>query len=250
MHFRSGIAIVALVLAFVPSALARPTSAIVRVVDLGDGANESWIFLPERAPECAVVFVHDAGDISPARYTPWLETIAGGDHCAVIFPRFQATAAKPAPVADLRRLHVGITASLAYVRRTSGNNGAPLPTVAAGYGYGGTLALSYAAKARSWGFPVPAAVDSVFPIVGAFPSALPERNTRVLIQAGDRDTAGGRKSASDLLHYLSPHARKRLVLVHSTPTFAANHGAPLQVTDESESAFWQPLDALIGAAVG
>ena len=152
-------------------------------------------------------------------------------------------------MADLARLRVGITTSLAYIRRTPGNTGAPLPTVAAGFGYGGTLALSYAAKARSWGVPVPAAVDSVFPIMGALPSALPEKNTWVLIEAGDRDGAGGRKSANALLQYLAPHARKRLVLVHSTPAFTANHAAPLQVSDESEAAFWQPLDALISGAV-
>ena len=63
----------------------------------------------------------------------------------------------------------GMAAGFAFVRKTEFGIGgaraaASLPVVAAGVAYGGTLALYYAADARGWGLPVPAAVDSVFPV--------------------------------------------------------------------------------------
>ena len=262
MEARGRLAVVATVLglAFAPAALAGTSSAIVRVVDLGHGAGEAWVVLPEKPPACVVAFVHAPGDSSPAKYLAWLDYLALAKDCAVVFPRYQASQSGPALKADLRGLRSGIAAGLALVQKTSfgiggGRAAGSLPVVAAGIGYGGTLALHYAADARGWGLPVPAAVDSIFPVAGAtggLPSGPLAPSTRVLIQVGDRDRVGGKASADSLWSYLASHpaGSKHLQVVHSTGALQAVQGAPLKTTSAAEDTFWPPLDALIDTATG
>jgi hypothetical protein len=259
---RGRLAIVGVVLALLlaPGAAARTSSAALRIVDLGKGAAEAWVILPEAPPSCIVAFVHAPGDTTPAKYLPWLDYLVLGKKCAVVFPRYQAAASGPAPAADLRGLRQGMGAGIAFVRKTTFGIGgaraaASLPVVAAGVGYGGTLALHYAADARGWGLPVPAAVDSVFPVAGAtvgLPSGLVAPSTRVLIQVGDRDRVGGKTSADYLWSYLASHpaGNKHLQVVRSTGALQAVQGAPLKTTAAAENAFWPPLDALIDTATG
>src|SRR5262249_39636524 len=147
-------------------------------------------------------------DVDPAHYIPWLDYLVLGRDCAVIFPRYQQSAGAT-PAAALLGLRAGISAGFAHLRRAQfgleGNRAArTLPTVVAGVGHGGTLAFYYAANARRWGLPVPAAIDSVFPVRGRFPGVpLPQLSTgtRVLIQIGDRDPLTGRTAAADLQQY-------------------------------------------------
>jgi len=260
---RGRLAIVAavLALALAPAAAARTSSAALRIVDLGKGAAEAWVILPEAPPHCIVAFVHAAGDPTPAKYLPWLDYLVLGKSCAVVFPRYQAAASGPAPAADLRGLRQGMAAGFAFVRKTTFGVGgaraaASLPVVAAGVAYGGTLALSYAADAHSWGLPVPAAVDSVFPVAGATTPGVPSgrlaASTRVLIQVGDQDRVGGKASADHLWSYLASHpaGNKHLQVVHSTGALQAVQGAPLKTTSAAENTFWPPLDALIDTATG
>lgn len=262
MQARGRLTIVATTLAllFAPAAAAGTSSAALRIVDLGQGAAEAWVILPEKPPACVVAFVHAPGDPTPAKYLPWLDYLVLGKECAVIFPRYQATSSGPALTTDLRGLRHGMAAGFAFVRKTEFGIGgaraaASLPVVAAGVAYGGTLALYYAADARGWGLPVPAAVDSVFPVAGAI-SGLPRSrlapSTRVLIQVGDRDQVGGKQSANYLWSYLSSHpaGNKRLQVVRSTGGLQAVQRAPLQTTAAAENAFWPPLDALIDTATG
>ncbi|HEY5059022.1 MAG TPA: hypothetical protein VII51_08375 [Gaiellaceae bacterium] len=258
MHVRAGLTIAALALALAPAALAAPSSAIVSVKDLGTGSGEVWAVLPERPPQCIVVYVHSAGDLSPARYLGWLDYLAISKKCAVVFPRYQAAATGPAPAADLPALRKGLSVGLKYVETVAyglgENHAAPnLPVIAAGVGYGGTLAFYYAAYAKAWGLPVPVSVDSMFPVAGAragVPKTPLAPSTDVLIQVGDRDRAGGKPAGQTLWKYLASHAaaKKRYVVVHSTGSLAAVSGAPVKSTSGAENTFWPPLDRFIDSA--
>jgi predicted esterase len=253
MRVAAGVGIAALLLAVTAaSAAARPASNIFRVEDRGDGAREVWIYLPESAPPCAVLFLHGAGDLSPARYQAWLDYLTIGKKCAVIFPRYQASVG-PITSDELQSLRASVAASFAYLRAARfGLYGDPVPdklaVVAVGFAQGATLAIYYAANARRWGLPVPAAVDSVFPATAgvSLPALGPlPRSTRLLIQVGDRDRVGGPAAGQALWRMLASHpaSRKRLQVVH------AGHGVPLQRTDAATTTFWAPLDAFIDAAL-
>ena len=262
MRVRTTLAVaVAGVASFVPRAAGLPSSQIISEVDLGHGAAEAWIYLPEGAPSCGVVFLHGAGDLTPGAYRTWLSYLALAKQCAVIYPRYQATAAaSPLSRASLRGLRAGVAAGFAYLRTARfGLYRDPIPkhfpVVVAGFASGGVLALYAAADAKRWGVPVPVAVDSIFPVEGRIPGVplTPLAvGTRVLIQAGDRDEAGGQAGARSLWQSLASHpaGRKRLQVVHSTAGFAAVHDAPLQATAAATSIFWDPLDAFIDAATG
>jgi hypothetical protein len=241
-----------------PAGAAR-ASEIVSVVDLGRGASETWIFTPTEPPRCVVVFLHGGGDLDPARYTSWLDYLVLGKTCAVVFPRYQQSRTTVAPAAALRALRAGIKTGLAYVRRSQygleGNRPDPaVPVIVAGIDYGASLAFYYAANARQWRLPVPAAVDSIFPAQGRLPQTplpLLPSGVRVLVQVADEDGATGKAAADDLRAYLASHpaARKRYRVVRSTPALRATHGAPLLTTASAESTFWVPLDGLIDAAI-
>jgi hypothetical protein len=250
----------ALVAALASGAAAAPSSAIVRSVDVGSGAAESWLFLPEHAPECIVIVLHDRGDITPVRYDGLLAYLGIAKECAAVFPRYQATAAAPTAAAALRGLHAALGTAFSYLRGDeAGIGGADavnaLPVTIAGFGYGGTLAFSAAGNAKAWGLPVPGAVDSIFPSGGAA-SGLPfgplDTRTHVLIQVGDQDHTDNNATGRYLWKALASHpaARKHYQLVKSHGALRAVHSAPFQTTAASETAFWLPLDTLIDAAAG
>jgi hypothetical protein len=264
MNLRGGLAAIAIAIGFVlvPShaAVAASSSEIVSIHDLGTGAGEVWVFEPSHVPDCIVTFVPDAGDLSPERYTAWLSYLALGNDCAVVFPRYETSLHNHSPASDLRGLHSGIARGVAYVHAIPYGAqklhvAANVPVVSAGFGYGGVLALAYAANAASWSLPAPRAIDSVFPVAQTAAALLPSpipRSTRVLIQVGDQDQAGGSASGQILARLLAKHpaGHKRLQVVHSTASLPAVHAAPLQITIEAENAFWAPLDSLIAAAKG
>lgn len=265
MRFRVTLAVLAVlpvgVTAFVPSAAGRPLGEIISEVDLGYGAAESWLYLPEAAPPCAVVFIHGAGASTPGPYRAWLSSLVLGKGCAVIFPRYLPTAATSAlSTAALRGLRAGVAASFAYLRSARfGLYRDPLPArfpvVVAGVAEGAVLALYEAASAKRWGVPVPAAVDSIFPAARGIQGAPLGRlapSTRVLIQVGDRDRASAQAAGRSLWQSLASHpvGRKRFEFVRSTKGIAAVHNAPLQPTTTAANIFWDPLDAFVDAATG
>src|ERR1700751_6023996 len=118
MRLRFGLAALAAALIVTPASAAVPNSAIIRLVDVGSGGGESWVFLPEEPPVCVLTFIHDDGDLSPARYTSWLDYTVLRHHCAIVFPRYQL-AARTANARNLVGLRAGIAAGLAFVRKTS-----------------------------------------------------------------------------------------------------------------------------------
>ena len=227
-----------------PQAAGRGSSAIVGVTDIGKGARETWVILPsDDPPTCIAVFLHSAGDPTPSRYLGWLDHLALGESCAVVFPRYQLTGnSVPANLGDLR---AGVSAGIVHVRRARygferRRGPTTLRTVVAGVGLGGSLAFYYAANAKRWGLPVPAAIDSIFPTAGRLPGlplAPTPSSARVLVQVGDED----RPAAAALREYLASHpaSHKRFQTVRK------KNDAPLESTDFSVNTFWSPLDALI-----
>jgi hypothetical protein len=242
--------LVALVLASDSKAARR--SVIVQIVDVGGGNHEAWVFLPEERPECVLTFIHDDGDLTPARYTSWLDYTVLRDHCAIVFPKYQL-AARAGSARNLTGLRAGISTGLAYVRarafRTAGARAlASVPVIATGFGSGGTLAFTVATRASGWGFPAPIAIDTVFPVVNVLsplPTAPLADHVHVLVQMGDRDRAAGPASGVAVRKYLASHPAGNIQVVHSTSALDAIHNAPLRVDSASENAFWGPLDALI-----
>jgi hypothetical protein len=238
-------------------ASAAPSSAIVRLADVGSGANEVWIFLPEKTPQCVLTFIHDKGDLSPARYTSWLDYTVLNDQCAIVFPRY-GVGPRASAAAKVRGLRAGVSTGMAYVLKTSfaGDRAAfrASPAIVAGFGSGAGLAVTYATRASAWGFATPKALDLVFPVFSAaspLPAARLAPAMRVLVQLGDRDTVAGHASSLIMRRYLrsrSP-ARTQIRVIHSTPSLSAVHNAPLQVNTASETAFWGALDVLIGSVV-
>jgi hypothetical protein len=240
------------------SASAAPSSAIVRLADVGSAANEVWIFLPEKTPQCVLTFIHDKGDLSPARYTSWLDYTVLNDQCAIVFPRY-GVGPRASAAAKVRGLRAGVSTGMVYVLKTSfvaGGRAAfrASPAIVAGFGAGAGLAVTYVTSASAWGFTTPKALDLVFPVVSAtspLPTARLAPAMRVLVQLGDRDTIAGRASALAVRRYLGSRspARTQIRVIRSTPSLSAVHNAPLQVNTASETAFWGALDVLIGSVV-
>jgi predicted esterase len=253
MRLRLVLAAFALALVLAPVSTAARGSAIIRLVDVGSGASETWVFLPEEPPDCILTFIHDDGDVSPAHYTSWLDYTVLRHKCAIVFPRYQVAGHAP-NTRNLGGLRSGVAAGLAFVRKTSfgldRDRANTVPNITAGFGSGGTLALTLAARAHEWGFPSPIAVDTVFPIVNSLvplPSQKLSSRVHVLVQIGDRDRAAGPASASAVKQYLSTHPAglAHIEVVHSTASLTATHGAPLREDTAAQNAFWGPLDTLI-----
>ena len=236
--------------ALAPQAAGRGSSEIVGVTDIGTGAKETWALLPgEDPPTCLVIFLHGAGDPTPARYLGWLDHLVVSTSCAVVFPRYQLSGTSAPTTLD--GLRAGISAGVVHVRRARygferHRAATNLRTIVAGVGAGGSLAFYYAANARRWGLPVPVALDSIFPTAGHLPglplAQLP-RSTKVLVQVGDEDRA----AAAEVRAYLASHpaSRKRFQTVRSSAGLTATRDAPLETTASAVNAFWGPLDALI-----
>ncbi len=257
MRVGGRLAVVATALALVPAAAATRESAIVRSVDVGTGAAEAWVFLPEHAPTCVVVVLHDKGDPTPVRYDGLLAYLAISKGCASIYPRYQTSAEPATAAAALRGVRAGLATGFAYLRGTESGIGGKaasdaLPVTLAGFGSGAPLALSAAGSAKTWGLPVPGAVDAIFPTRGTVPGppiGSLAAGTHVLIQVGDKDSAAARAAGRDLWKALAsqPALHKRFQVVKSHGALKAAHSAPFQTTAASETAFWLPLDALIDA---
>lgn len=225
-------------------ARARGSSAIISVTAIGSGDHETWALLPgEDPPTCIVVFLHGAGDSTPSRYLGWLDHLVADSSCAVIFPRYQLSSTTvPKTLGGLR---AGVSAGVVHVRRARygferRRSPERLRTIVVGIGLGGSLAFYYAANAKRWGLPVPAAIDSIFPTSARIPGLPLEPvppQARVLVQARDED------SGASVRAYLASHpaARKRFQRVDAPAE------APLRPTTSAVNTFWAPLDELIAS---
>jgi len=242
---------VALVVLATASAATR-SAGMVRVEDLGSGAGEVWVMLPETPPKCMIVFLHAGGDLSPSRYTSWLGHLSLGDKCAVLFPRYELRASD-SPASDQAALRRAIRSGLGYYLGTTyglaKNPATPNPRwYAIGVGQGATLALAYAARAESWGLQTPRAIDAVFPVVPSsaeLPAAPLPASVHVFVQTGDRPVTATGGAAVWKYLTLSHDARRSRAVVHSSKALPATLSAPLLTTAAAETAFWVPADEMI-----
>jgi hypothetical protein len=227
------------------------TAATPRFVGpFGNGADRVWLLLPRSNPRSIVVFLHGWKIAPPSadypwvrQFWPWLTHLVDRGS-AVVFPAYQlgGDVQGAARVASLRH---GLETAFRRLPNCS-------LSVVAGYSYGASLAFYYAASARRWHLPQPAAVDAVFPagpIPGVELLALPAR-VRALLQVGDRDSVAGRSGADQFLAWLArrPGGRQHLDLVRSSAGFSAVHSAPKLASPPARRAFWAPLDTLIATA--
>ncbi len=219
-----------------------------RRLDVGSGAQGAAIFTPLRAAGAAgpvVVFLHGWVALDPRRYGPWISHLVRRG-ATVIFPAYQT---KPAydTITPLDNLLAGVRLALAQVDLAPGR------LVIAGHSAGAALAVDYAAVAASNGLPAPAAVFSVYPGRKLRHLAVPiptpnleaiARGTRVLVLAGQRDTAVGSKTARQVVA-LAKQADTTLRII--TDDAVDEHSAPRSFDGAAQRTFWAPLDALVEA---
>ena len=244
------LALVVVTLAQAGRAGGAPPAAIMG--PYGSGTNQVWVLSPSGPVRDVVIFGHGWKNSPPAtanawveQFRPWLDHLVQGGS-AVIFPRYQLGSGDSEDVARLRAYRAGVAAGFAALGRPRA------PVVAAGYSFGASLALTYAADARAYGLPVPRAVDAIFPALMISGARLPPlaASVAVLIQIGDRDVTAGRAGGDEFWRWLRLHpaATKRYELVRSTPQLAMTHAAPKSALPAAQRAFWAPLDLLIARA--
>lgn len=217
-------------------------------VDVGSGAQAAAIFLPVRTagrPGPVVIFLHGWVALDPRRYGPWIGHLVRRG-TTVIYPAYQT---KPAydTITPLANALAGVRLALDRVRLAPGR------LVVAGHSAGAALAADYAAVARSEGLPAPAAVFSIYPGRKLRHLAVPiptanlagiARGTRLLVFAGERDTAVGTGTARRIAA-LATQADTTLKIIDDDDV--DEHSAPRRFDGAAQRTFWAPLDALVEA---
>ena len=217
-------------------------------IDIGHDAQAVAIFRragSSGAPGPVVIFLHGWVAIDPARYGPWIGHLVNRG-ITVIFPAYQT---KPAydTTTPLANVLAGVRAAVGQVLIEPGR------LVIAGHSAGGALAADYAAVAVDHGLPVPAAVFSVYPgrklrhlrvpIPTTDLAQIPP-GTRVLVLAGERDTAVGSGTAQRIVQRAT-RADAQLRIVRDDA--ADQHSAPRRTNRTARRTFWAPLDELVAA---
>jgi hypothetical protein len=243
---RAGGVVTALATLLAALATGSGASASIARGRLGSGASEVWVLRPNGPARAVVVFAHGWSTVFPWQgFAAWLAHLrAEGD--IVIYPRYRVSV-NDSGASALAGFRQGLVAAF----RSLG----PLhvPVVALGKSFGGSAVFDYAAEARSWGVPAPAAVISIFPalpINGMLPTAPLPAHDIVEIFVGDRDTTAGAAGADAFWRWLVGHpvADKRYVLVHSRPGFIADHDSAQLSTPIARAVFWKPVDEVIAGA--
>jgi acetyl esterase/lipase len=217
-------------------------------VDVGSGAQGAAIFrVPGTAgrPGPVVIFLHGWVAIDPQRYGPWISHLVRGG-TTVIYPAYQT---KPAydTITPLANLLAGVRRALEQVRLAPGR------LVVAGHSAGGALSADYAAVATANGLPAPAAVFSVYPgrklrhltvPIPAANLAMIAPGTRVLVFAGERDTAVGSVTAHRIV---TDATRADTTLRIIRDDAVDEHSDPRMFDGIAQQTFWRPLDELVAA---
>jgi predicted esterase len=250
---RAGLAVAALLLAAGCGGHGGTATSKDEVVEgpLGKGGYQTWIFRPHEYPKAVVVFVHgdlDRTETTPAHHREWIDHLVA-KRDAVIYPRYETDAGKPAVLRDLL-IGVGIG-----LRRLGVRN---VPLVVVGYSRGGSLAVDYAAAAGLI-HAKPAAVLAVYPAARA-PFEFPvdyrqvDRRSRIRILVGDRDRvvgrAGARQLISDLRDARFPVARIDYREVRSHGSFSATHASVFESGEDAQKAYWAEADDLVEQVTG
>lgn len=217
-------------------------------VDVGRGAQGAAIFRPRgqsRKAGPVVIFLHGWAALDPARYGAWIGHLVD-QGTAVIYPAYQVRPARNT-ITPLKDALSGVRKALAVVRLAPGR------LVVVGHSAGGALAADYAAVAGSVGLPEPAGVFSVYPgrKLNYLPVPIPAADlstisprTRLIVLAGQRDTAVGSTTAREIAALA---AQADVTLETVTDDAIDEHSAPRSTHPAARRAFWQTLDALIAA---
>lgn len=217
-------------------------------IDVGLGAQAAAIFRqPGTAGQAGavVIFLHGWVAIDPERYGPWIGHLVRGG-ATVIYPAYQT---KPAhdTIMPLSNVLAGVRSALGHVQIAPGR------LVIAGHSAGGALSADYAAVAAQNGLPVPAAVFSVYPgrklrhlsvPIPAVDLSTIGPGTRVLVYAGERDTAVGSATAERIV-VGAAHTGATLRIIRDDAV--DDHSAARRYDGAAQRTFWEPLDALVAA---
>jgi acetyl esterase/lipase len=211
-------------------------------IHLGSAATEVWILPPLGAVHDVVVFGHGWSTPLPSgAFAPWLDHLRSRGSL-VIYPRYRVSAGDSTSSA-LLSFRAAVVAALRHI--------APIrvPILALGKSFGASAIFYYAAEAKRWRVPGPAAVVSIFPAypIGALPARTLPASVYVRILVGDRDTTAGSGGANAFWSWLAGHAPglKRYVTVRSRPGFIANHDSAQSSTPVARLVFWRPVDILL-----
>lgn len=220
-------------------------------IDVGSGPQGAAIFRPRETPwrpGAVVIFLHGWVAIDPGRYGAWIGHLVRGGS-TVIYPAYQKRPARDT-ITPLANVLAGVRSALALVAIAPGR------LVVAGHSAGAALAADYAAVAAANGLPAPAAVFSVYPgrRLRHLTTTIPEFDltaiapgTRVLVYAGERDSAVGASTAKRIVaRAVQADAQLRVVRDDAVD----DHGAPRRFDGVAQRTFWEPLDALIAATAG
>jgi pimeloyl-ACP methyl ester carboxylesterase len=217
----------------------------------GTGAEQVWVLRPrDREVESVVVYLHGYGAPLPFEWhLEWMDELLDNGN-AVLFPRYQDGSTDDAWILTPFDLAVGLRTGFDALRYRGE------PVVAAGFSLGATLAAVYAARAREWRVPPPAAVYAIFPVdpilvdLDLDLSSVP-RTTRFLVVAGEDDYVAGPEPARALMGLLDrvPAERKELRLIRAQGEVPADHEAPtLALRPAVRRTYWRPLDELVDEA--
>jgi len=218
---------------------------------LGKAGYQTWIFRPHEYPKAVVIFLHgdvDRTETTPAYHREWIDHLVARRD-AVIYPRYETDAGKPAVLRDLL-IGVGIG-----LRRLGVQN---LPLVVVGYSRGGSLAIDYAAAAGLI-HGKPDAILALFP-AGRAPFEFPvdyrqvAKRTRIRILVGDRDRVAGEVGARQLIRELRnagfPTKGIEYLEVRSHGHFSATHASVFSAGKDAQAAYWAQADELVQRVTG
>jgi acetyl esterase/lipase len=241
MRSRGGRRLVLITVLVAVLARASTAPASLPVTRLGVGAHEVWVLWPAGPARSIVVFGHGWSTPFPANFGPWIAHLRAAGSI-VIYPRYRIGAGDSTGSA-LAAFQAGIQSAFKRIGRLG------VPVIAVGKSFGGSALFYYAALARGWGVPAPAAILSIFPAlpIGALPARQLAQGTYVEFFVGDADTTAGSGGASAFWSWLSGHrsSEKRYLVIHSRTGFVANHDSVQRTDKIAQAIFWTPLDLLI-----
>jgi acetyl esterase/lipase len=195
-----------------------------------------------------VVFLHTWTVNDPHHFAPWIRHLTERD-ATIVFPFYQQVSSEAVtpPEQAWSNMLQGLRAALNVLPARPGR------LVIMGITTGAVLALDYAARARSIGLGVPAAVLAIYPAVNLGSGALPltdpshiSASTRLQVIAGEADPVpNGDTLAQEILRRAKqiPGSKRRYIAATDP-----NPAGPELADHLAQQSFWQPLDHLVGEA--
>ncbi|HEV2904627.1 MAG TPA: alpha/beta hydrolase, partial [Pyrinomonadaceae bacterium] len=232
-----------------PGGKKKPHAAVIKS-RYGQGANEYWIYEPDRPkPKTApvVIFLHGWSGTNPLYYGAWIDHVVKRGNI-VVFPRYQSSILTSREDFIPNTLDA-VKAAFARLQSEPGHVLPDLNKVAAvGHSLGGVLAASVAALAGENGLPQVRAVMAVEPGLTRAPVSVPMADlgkipgtTLLLSIAGDRDTLAADHDAKRIYYeskQISADNKDFVLLVsdeRGRPGLIGGHRAPTAPDNEYDN---------------